>query len=286
MDVLAISLLNGISWGMILFLIACGFSLIYGVMGILNLAHGTLYVLGAFVGLTVVKYWGNFGLALVIGGLGAVLLGIILERVFLSRLYKQINEQVLLTLGFVYICTNVYLWIWGPHAKMGTAPAMVSGSVSIGDLSFPIYRFVIIIVGVAMFVGLWWWQDRTRVGAIMRAGMDDKEMTMGLGINYKLLASAIFLLGSFMGGFAGFLGAPILGVQFAMSFDILLLACIVVIIGGVGSVQGALLGAVLLGCIDSFGKTFFPDLAMFTMYLAFIIALMVKPTGILGEQAS
>lgn len=271
------------SWAVTLFLIAYGFSLIYGVMGILNLAHGIFFMIGAFLGLTTFMYLGNFGLAILFGALGSALLGFILQQVFLNRLYKQFNEQVLLTLGFVYIFTNVALWVWGAYPQIGTPPAMLSGSVSIGELRFPIYRFFIIIIGLAAFEGLWWCQDKTRVGAVMRAGMEDKEMTIGLGINYMLLSTAVFFLGSFMAGFAGFLGTPIFGVHYAMGFDILLLACIVVIIGGVGSVQGTFLGAILLGFIDSFGKTFFPDFAMFTMYLAFLIVVLIKPSGILGK---
>lgn len=283
MDAVIIAILNGISWGVILFLIASGLSLIYGVMGILNLAHGTLYALGAFVGLTVTMYSGNFGLGLLCGALGAALFGFILERGFLSRLHNQINEQVLLTLGFVYIFTNAALWVWGPIAKMGTPPSVLSGTTVVGDFHFPIYRLAVIIFGLLLAIGLWWCQDKTRVGAIMRAGMEDKEMIIGLGMNYRLISTAVFVLGAFLGGFAGFVGAPIFGVHFAMSFDILLLAMIVIVIGGVGTIQGTLLGAILVGLIDTVGKSFFPDFALFSLWAAFIVVLLVKPSGLLGR---
>ncbi len=281
MNTVVVSFLNGISYGMILFLIACGFSLIFGVMGILNLAHGALYMLGAYFGLTLVGYGVNFFLAVLLGAVGAGLMGLLFERLFLARLYKQIDEQVLLTLGLVYIFSNVVLWVWGPFAKMGTAP--VSGSVAIGTFFFPTYRLLLIAVGLAVAIGLYFFQERSRYGAIIRAGMYDKRMTMGLGINYGLVSSLVFILGAFMAGLAGFIGAPIIGAYPSMSFQILLLALAVIVIGGVGSIQGALLGAILIGLIDAFGKAFFPDFALFTIYLAMIVVLLIKPAGLLGR---
>jgi branched-chain amino acid transport system permease protein len=283
MDMLAIKLLNGISYAMILFLMASGLSLILGVMGILNLAHGTLYMLGAYIGLTVASLGGNWIVALLASGISAGIIGLLFERAFLSRLYKQVNAQVLLTLGLVYVFANVVLWIWGPISKIGAAPAIVSGGVSIGGFSFPIYRFLLILIGLIAFAGLWWFEAKTRAGAIIRAGMDDKEMTIGLGINYGLISSAIFILGAMMGGLAGFIGSPIVGAHPEMSMSILLLAVIVVVVGGVGSVKGALLGALVIGLIDSFGKAYFPDFALFTIYLTMIIVLLVRPSGILGR---
>ncbi|MFH1775315.1 MAG: branched-chain amino acid ABC transporter permease [Chloroflexota bacterium] len=283
MDILAINILNGISYAMILFLMASGLSLILGVMGILNLAHGTLYMLGAYIGLTVASLGGNWVVGLLAGGLSAGAIGLIFERAFLSRLYKQINQQVLLTLGLVYVFANMVLLVWGAISKIGAAPAIVSGGVSIGDFTFPLYRFLLIFMGLLAFAGLWWFEAKTRAGAIIRAGMDDKEMTIGLGINYGLISSAIFILGATMGGLAGFIGTPIVGAHPDMSMNILLYAVIVVVVGGVGSVKGALLGALVIGLIDSFGKAYFPDFALFTIYLAMIIVLLVRPSGILGR---
>ncbi len=212
------------------------------------------------------------------------IIGLVLERVFLSRLYRQINEQALLTLGFVYIFANAIQWIWGPHPKMGNSPIMLSGSVGIGSYDFSIYRFAIIFVGLVLFFGLWWLQDKTRIGARIRAGMDNKEMTVGLGVNYGVISTAIFMLGAVMGGLAGFLGAPIIGAYPEMSMDILLPAMIVVVVGGLGNVQGALLGSLIIGIIDTLGTAYFPYFAMFTVYLIFIIMLLVKPTGLLGGK--
>jgi branched-chain amino acid transport system permease protein len=284
LDVTLVNILNGVSYAFILFLIASGLSLIFGVLGILNLAHGALYMLGAFIGLTVASTWQNFWLAALLGALGAGAIGLLLERLFLSRLHKQLNEQALLTLGLVYIFANAVLWIWGPYAKMGNPPAILSGSINIWGFTFPVYRLGIIFIGVVLFVILWWSLDKTRIGAKVRAGMEDKEMTIGLGINYGLISTAVFSMGAAMGGLAGFLGAPIVGAYPEMSMPILLLAMIVVVIGGLGTVKGALLGSLIIGLIDTFGKTYFPDFAMFTIYIIFIIALLIRPTGILGRK--
>ena len=271
---------------MILFLIASGMSLILGVMGILNIAHGALFVLGAYIGLTLVSYVGNFWVAALLGALAAGLAGLVLERLFLSHLYKQINEQVLLTCGIVYIIAKATLWIWGPWPKQGTVPSYLAASINIGSLGFPIYRFAIILIGLAIAAGLWWFQEKTRAGAMIRAGMDDKQMTMGLGINYGLISSAVFCLGTFVAGFAGFIAAPILGAEAEMGFPIFLFAMVVLIVGGVGYVQGTLLGAILVGLVDTLGKALFPELSMFSLYLILIIVLLVRPAGLLRGRFS
>lgn len=284
MDIILTNFLNGLSYAFILFLIASGLSLIFGVMGILNLAHGTLYMLGAYFGLMAAKNLGNFWLGALVAAIGVGLVGLLLERVFLSRLYRKINEQALLTLGIVYIGANVVLWIWGPWSIMGKPPDFLTTSIAIGDFFFPSYRFGLIVIGLIIFFCLWWLQDKTRIGARIRAGMDDKEMIIGLGVDYGLISSAIFIVGAVMGGLAGFLGAPIIGVYPEISMQILLLAMIVVIVGGLGNIQGALIGSLIIGLIDTFGKAYFPDFAMFTVYLIFIIMLLAKPTGLLGRK--
>lgn len=287
MDVLGIQLLIGISYGMLLFVLASGLSLIMGVMRILNLAHGSLYMIGAYVGVTVAHLsgpWSNFWLAALVAGLTGGLIGLVLERVFFSRLYKELDGQVLATLGFVYIFENLVRWIWGPLQKMVSPPAFLSGSTIVGGLTFPTYRFALIVIGLVTAVGLWLLVEKTRVGAIIRAGMDDREMTGGLGVNFGRIASAVFFLGTFMAGFAGFLGTAMSGVSPFIGMPIMLLAVIVVVVGGMGSIPGALLGAMIIGIIDSFGKAYFPDLALFTAYLAMIGILLLRPSGLLGRK--
>jgi branched-chain amino acid transport system permease protein len=285
MDAVVRNLLNGISYGMVLFLAGAGMSVVMGVMGITNLAHGALYMVGGYVGWTIAIHYGlSFWLGVLLGGLVSGLCGLIIERGFLRHLYKQPNEQVLLTFGFVYILTNLCIWIWGGRHRMQFTSRSLSGLWDIFGLPYPTARIVIILIGLAVGVVLWWLQDRTRMGAIVRAGMDDKEMTKGLGINLERVSMFVFFLAAFIAGIAGVIGAQLMGVHSVLGFDILLLALVVVIVGGMGSVQGSLLGGVLIGLIDTFGKSLFPQMAMFTMYFAMIVILIVKPSGLLGRK--
>lgn len=285
MDWFVINLLNGVSYGMILFLIASGMSIVLGAMGITNLAHGAIYMVGAYVGWTVAVKWGaTFGVGLLAGGLSAGLVGLAMERGLLRRLYKQPNEQVLLTFGFVYILTNLCLWIWSGWPRMPFTAEFLKGSFEIMGRAYPKARVAVIVIGLILGVGLWWLQDRTRMGAIVRAGMDDKETTMGLGINLERAFAVIFFIASFIAGVAGVIGAQLLGVRTSLGLEVLLLALIVIIVGGVGSIQGALLGGILIGVIDSFGRAVFPQLAMFTMYLTMLVVLIVRPAGLLGRK--
>ncbi len=285
MELVLASLTNGISFGMILFLIASGLSVAMGLMGITNLAHGALYMVGAYVGWTIaVQLKMNFWLAVVVGGIAGALVGLLIERIFLRRLYKQPNEQVLLTFGFVYILSNLVIWIWGGHRRLQfTAPALY-GSTDIAGMPFAKDRLAIIAIGIVIAIILWYLQDKTRMGAIVRAGMDDKEMTTGLGINLELVFTIVFFLAAFIAGVAGVIGAQVLGAYSWLGTDILLYALIVVVVGGLGSVQGALLGGLVIGLIDTFGKALFPQLAMFTIYLAMIVILLAKPSGLLGRK--
>ena len=285
MDLVIVNLLNGVSFGAVLFLLASGLSLIFGVMGILNLAHGGLFMIGAFIGWTVFVQEGwSFWLAILLGGLAAGVVGLAIERAFLRHLHLQLNEQALVTFGCVYILTNAALWIWGPVARGPYTAAVLTGSIAVDGFSYPKARLVTIGIGLALAGGLWWLQNHTRVGAIIRAGMDDREMTMGLGVNLERVSVAVFFLGSVIAGGAGVVGAQLLGANLQLSIDILLLALVVVVIGGMGSVEGALLGSMVIGLIDTFGKALFPDLAMFSIYFAMIVVLLFRPTGLLGRK--
>lgn len=286
MELVVLNILNGISFGAILFLLCSGLSLIFGVMGILNLSHGALYMIGAYVGWTIAVQEGlNFWLAVLAGGGVAGLLGLIMERGFFRHLHGMINEQVLLTFGFIYILTNLGLWIWGgvPRAPF-TAPGLTGSIEIMGDWTYSKARLVITGIGIILGVALWWLQTKTRIGIIIRAGMDNKEMTVGLGINYEAVAAAVFVLGCFLAGGAGVIGAYLFGVQLELGLSILLLAIVVVVVGGTGSVQGALVGGILIGLIISFGKALFPEISMFLVYLTMIIILLIKPSGIMGKK--
>jgi branched-chain amino acid transport system permease protein len=284
MDQALVTGLNGLSYAFILFLLAAGFSLTFGVMGVLNLAHGALYMFGAYVGLQVIAVVDVFWLAAIIAALCLAVIGFGLYFFFLRHLYNKIPEQAVLTIGISYMVANVVLWIWGPRAQIGMTPEWLQGTISIGDLSFPIYRLFIMGVGLVILGILWWMQDKTRAGAIIRAGMDNKEMTVSLGINYGLVSTLVFLLGMALAGVAGVLGTPVIGAYPSMGDNLLLLTLIVVVVGGTGYIQGTMLGALVIGLMDTFGKAYIPEAALFFSYIVFLIVLLVRPSGLMGRK--
>ncbi len=276
--------LNGLSYAFILFLLAAGFSLTFGVMGVLNLAHGALYMFGAYVGLQVIAVVDAFWLAAIIAALCLAVIGLGLYFFFLRHLYNKIPEQAVLTIGISYMVANVVLWIWGPRAQIGMTPEWLQGTISIGELSFPIYRLFIMGVGLVILGLLWWMQDKTRAGAIIRAGMDNKEMTVSLGINYGLVSTLVFLLGMALAGLAGVIGTPVIGAYPSMGDNLLLLTLIVVVVGGTGYIQGTMLGALVIGLVDTFGKAYIPEAALFFSYIIFLAVLLVRPSGLMGRK--
>jgi branched-chain amino acid transport system permease protein len=282
MDRLILTVLNGLALGSILFIVSAGLTFTFGVMRILNLAHGALYMVGAYVGWVVAVQAGlGFGLALVAGGLAAAAIGLVMERAFLRHLHGGINEQTVLTFGIVLILTNLALWVWGPDAKPAFSPDFLSGTVTVGDSSFPTARLGLIVVAAAIAAGLWSIDRKTLIGARVRAGRDDPETLQALGVNFDRLAMGLFAFGAMLAGVGGVLGAQVLGANLQLSFSILLLAVAVVVVGGLGSVAGALLGAMLVGVVQAVGTGYFPDLASFTTYLLMVLILVVRPTGLL-----
>jgi branched-chain amino acid transport system permease protein len=282
LELVILSLLNGVSFGMVLFLLTVGLSITLGLMGIINLSHGALFMVASFVGwMFVVELGYSYWLALLVGAIIAGLIGLGIEQGFLSRLHGRTDDQVLLTIGFIYILMNLSLWIWGGRARMPYSAPILSGTFYIAGWQYPIYRMFIIGAGVILIVALWWLLERTRIGAIIRAGMDDIETANALGKNMGRINALVFFLGSFLAGLAGVIGAQMMGPRIGMGWDILLLALVVLVVGGMGSIQGALIGALLIGLVDSFGRALLPDLAMFFIYIVMIIVLLVKPSGLI-----
>ena len=276
---LVLVLLNGMAFGMLLFLLASGLVLMLGVMNIINLAHGSFYMLAGFIGFAVIAETGNFALG-ILAGVGAIgLLGLVMERFFLRRLSGGV-EQVIFTLGCVYIIWDLARGVWGSSPQSLSAPSLLAGSVPIGDYQFPVYRLAVIIVGLIIAIGLWLFLYRTRFGAIVRAGADDKEMVAGLGIDIKLVFTAVFTLAALLAGLAGVLGAPVLTADLDLDWQILTLALVVMVVGGMRSVKGALVGSLVIGLVDSIGKFFFPELAMFLMFGVMALVLAFRPHGI------
>jgi len=266
-------------------MLSSGLSLVFGLMNILNLAHGGYYLIGSFVGLSAYKWTGNFLLAVLAGGAVAGIIGVGMERGFLRYLPGRLLDQVILTMGFLFIFTNLAKWIWGPVPQMAAPPSLVAGSLQIGAYSVYLYHLVVIFAGLAIAIVLWFFQEKTRYGAIIRAGIDNREMVMAIGINFNQVCSWVFFLGTVVAGISGVIGLPLLGAYLESGSEILLYAIIVVIVGGLGSIQGALAGSFLIGIIHSFSKAFFPPLAFFMMYLLVIIILLVRPSGLFGRRS-
>jgi branched-chain amino acid transport system permease protein len=253
-------------------------------MGVLNLTHGALYVFGAYIGLQVIDSLSSFWLGIVLAAVALAVVGLALYFFFLKRLYNKVPEQAVLTIGLGYIVANVIQWVWGPMSKIAREPEVLSGVVKIGQLGFPIYRIFICGIGLVVLAALWVIQDRTRWGAIVRAGMDNKEMTVGLGVNYGLVSTVVFLLGIALAGVGGVLGAPIMGVYPTQGDNLILLTLVVVVVGGTGYIQGTMLGALVIGLLDTFGKAYVPKAALFFAYIVFILILLVRPSGLIGRK--
>lgn len=274
---------NGLSFAMLLFLLAAGLSLIFGLMGIINLAHGSYYLLGAYVALTVLRRTDSFLLAIVVSVAVVAIVGIIMQRFFLSRFYKNELAQVLLTFGFLFIIADLALWIWGGNPQALPKPALFEESYHFGTVVIPSYRVLVIAVGLLVAFALWIFQEKTTMGAVIRAGVDDEEMTRGLGINVPFLFTVVFALGAALAAFAGVMGGPFIGVYPGVDFEILLYAFVVVIIGGLGSLRGAFVGSLIVGLLDNFGKALFPELSLFTIFAPMAIILAVRPSGLFGR---
>jgi len=279
-----IQTLNGISFGMLLFLLAAGLSLIYGLMKVLNLTHGSFYLLGGYVGLAVLHLSGSFVLAALVGSFAIAAIGAIMERFFLRRLHLQELPQALLTFGFLFIFSDLATVIWGTNPQTIPKPTILAGALQLGGFFYPYYRLFIIVLGLIIAAVLWWLQDGTRLGAMMRASVDNEEVARALGINVSLLFTLVFGFGAFLAAFGGVMGGPIVGVYPGADFDVMLLGFVVVIIGGLGSLKGALIGGLAVGLLDNFGKVFFPELALFTIFAPMVVILALRPAGLFGRE--
>ena len=275
---------NGISYGALLFLLASGLSLIFGVMRIVNLAHGSFFLLGGYVALTVIWTTGSWLLALPVAALVVAAVGMLMERVFLRPLGFDPLRQVLLSVGFAYLFQQAALDIWGGDNLDIIPPALLKESAVVGGFYFPMYR--IFMIGMALVMGLilWFTMERTRVGAMVRATVDDAEMARGVGIDTSRVSMFIFALGAFLAGLGGVIGGAFLGVYPGLDFAILPIAFAVVIIGGMGSLGGAAVGSLLVGLADNFGKALFPEISYFTLYAPMVLILALKPTGLFGRE--
>jgi branched-chain amino acid transport system permease protein len=280
MNIWAIQILNGISYGMLLFLLAAGLTLTFGVMRIINLTHGSYFLLGGYVGLTVERITNSFLLALVAGSAAVWILAVLTQRLLLNRLLKDEMAQILITFGLLFMIGDLALWGWGGSTQMIQKPSLVAGSFPLGSLTFPVYRLVLIGVGVVTALFLWWFLEGTRIGAMVRAAVDDAEIAQTVHVNVPLVMTGVFAFGAVLAAVAGVLGAPLLGLYPGADFDVLLLAFVIVVVGGLGSLAGAFVGALAVGLMDTFARVFFPDFSYFAIFAPMAIILLVKPGGL------
>lgn len=275
--------LNGLFSAALLFLIASGLTLAFGVMKIVNIAHGSFYMLGVYVAYTVVLRTGSLLAGAVAAVVTVAAVGYVMQRFFLRRFGSDPLPQMMMTMGFALLFRDLALMIWGGDPFTLEYPAWLRGSVEAADVVFPSYRLFVIVVAALVGVGLWLVNEKTLVGARLRATVDDPEMASAIGINVTRLSGVVFAVGAGLAAFGGVMGGPILGGYAGLDFDLLPLAFVVVIVGGMGSLKGAVVGSIVVGMIDNFGKALVPELSYFTLFAPMILVLALKPTGLYGR---
>jgi branched-chain amino acid transport system permease protein len=278
--------LNGLALGGLLFLLSSGFSLIFGLMRVANLSHGAYFMLGAYVGLSVLNAGYGFWTAVAAGAAAIAVLGGVIERVLLRRLAGRTFSQVLVTLGIAFIIADSSLLLWSGDPMPLPVPRSLTGAVPVLGVFFPKYRLAVIGISIVTAVALWALLERTRLGAMIRAGVDDMEMARALGIPVPRLFTAVFCLGAALAGMGGVLGGPILSVYPGLDMDMLPLALIVLILGGPGSLPGAFAGSFFIGFLYTFGQALFPQLAYVILFLPMVAALVLRPRGLFGARAA
>lgn len=292
-------LLNGLQFGLMLFLIAAGLTLVFGIMDIMNLAHGSLYMAGAFVASATMSYTGSFLLAVVVAVVATGIVALVLELAVMRRLVVRDHlAQVLGTYAIILIANDLVKMIWGPAPVMLNMPAALSGPVHLlPDLAYPAYRLMIIGVGLAAAAGLYWFVTRTRAGVLVRAGASNRLMATLMGVRVPLLFMGVFCLGAMLAAMAGALLGPITAVQIGMGEEVLILVLVCIVIGGIGSIRGAFVGALLVGMVDTAGRAFLPmllrevftpavassvgpTLAAVSIYVLMAVVLVFRPSGL------
>lgn len=303
MDYLLLQMLNGVQLGLLMFLLAAGLTLTFGIMDLVNLAHGSLYMMGAYIAWTTISWTDSFVLGALLALPVIFILGLVVEAVVARRLYARNHlDQVLATFGLILFFNELVRVIWGPAGKSIAVPAFLNRTVEIlPGVPYPAYRFAIIVVGAAVAILLAWLVARTRIGMLIRAGASNRRMIGALGVNIELLFSLVFGLGAVFAGLAGLMAAPITSVKIGMGDDILILAFVIIVIGGIGSIKGAFIAAMVVGQIDIVGRAFLPDLlktflsasaassaapaiSQVLVYVVMAGVLVWRPTGLFGQR--
>ena len=291
-------LLNGLQYGVLLFLLAAGLTLVFGIMSFVNLAHGSLYMLGAYAGAVAYGASGSFALAVVAAMAAALALGLLLEVVVVSRLYRRDHlDHVLATFGLVMFFNELVRLVWGPQPLFVQVPQVLEGTVEVFGFSYPAYRFAILVAGLLVALGSYGLIHKTRIGMLIRAGAQNPQMVAALGVNIGLLNALLFGVGAMLAGLAGAIAGPVLSVQSGMGEPVLITTLVVIVIGGIGSVSGALYAALIVGLVDTLGRVFLPlllrqvaersladaagpALASMSVYLLMALVLALRPQGL------
>jgi branched-chain amino acid transport system permease protein len=282
----ALQALNGISLGALLFLMASGFTLIFGLARVVNMAHGAFYLLGGYFGLTILRLTGSFWLALLAGGVGVIVVNYFVERYLIRGIGENHLAQVLLTVGLVYVIADIALSIWGGDSLSIPPPAFAQGPIDLPwGIVYPRYRFLLIVFGLFIGILLWLLYKKTQIGAIVRAGVDDREMVNAMGINIDRLFALVFALSAFLAGISGVAGGAFLALYPGAEWEILVLALVVVIVGGLGSLEGAMVGSLIVGLVDAYGRWLLPQFSHFVVFAPMAILLLLRPKGLFGREA-
>lgn len=277
--------LNGLTMGSVLFFVAGGLTVVFGLMRILNLAHGGLFLVGGYVGYSVQRNTGSFLLAILSGMVSAGLLGALIQRVFSKTLLGTRFNQVLLTLGLAFVLNNSALAVWGGVPRSLAPPNWLIGSVSVFGVTYPLYRLFLIVLAFVVGALLWVFWERSRLGAVVRACVDDRDMAAAMGIRVNVVFAIVFTIGAALAGAAGVLGGPLLGISIGLDFEVLLLAVVIMVVGGIGSLSGAFVASMLVGLVDTAGKALVPELSYFTLFSPVILILLIRPLGLFGKIA-
>jgi branched-chain amino acid transport system permease protein len=303
MDYLLIQVLNGVQLGLLMFLLAAGLTLTFGIMDLVNLAHGSLYMMGAYFAWTLIGWTHSFALGALLALPACFLLGVIVEVVVARRLYARDHlDQVLATFGLILFFNELVRAVWGPEGRSISVPAFLNHTVTLlPGVAYPAYRFALIVVGTVVGILLAWLVARTRLGMLIRAGASNRRMIAALGVNIELLFSLVFGLGAVFAGLAGLMAAPIASVKIGMGDDILIVAFVIIVIGGIGSIKGAFVAAMIVGQIDIVGRAFLPDflktfmgaasasaaapaISQVLIYIVMAAVLVWRPTGLFGQR--
>jgi branched-chain amino acid transport system permease protein len=281
-----LQLMNGTSLAALLFLVASGFTLSFGLMRVVNMAHGAYYLLGGYLGLSIAEATGSFALAVVGGGAGIVGLGYLVDRFLLHPTGENHLAQVLLTVGVAFVIGDVALAVWGGDTLRVPVPPFLRGALELpGGLVYPTYRFGLIAFGIAVALLLWVLYRKTQLGAVVRAGVDDREQVSATGIDVDRLFVMVSALASFLAGMAGVVGGAFLTLYPGTEWEILVVALVVVIVGGLGSLEGAMIGALIVGLLDAYGRWLLPEFSYFVLFGPMALLLLVRPRGIFGRDA-